>query len=164
MGKLIVAFLLLVALPVSAGEVMLSWKNPTKSEVCTDAGAADIDGIRIWQLVTEVDENDPTEYVIDRLLPGEYVYAASAFNTSGTESRMTGTVTKTVSDFVAEAGSTVYQVVSIENGFWLLPVGTIETEVACNTDQSVNGRYAVPLSAVNLTGTTDPVVVVADCV
>ena len=164
MGKLIVFFLtLFLATMAFAGDVTLNWTNPTKGETCTDAGAITLTGVRIWQLVAQIDNPSQTSYVVNALKPGEYLFAATALDDQDNESRISGRASKTVDSFVAKVGAQVYQSVSIKGGYWLLPVGTIKTETACDITQSVNGKYAVPLSAVDFTGTTEPLVVLADC-
>jgi len=163
MVRWIVVLSLLVAMPAVAGDITLSWNNPDRQVFYVDAGELnDLEGTRIWQLVGEVEEG-VTEFVVEDLKPGDYTFAASAFNSGGEESRLSGVASKTVDTFTAKVGATVYQVVSIKNGFWLLPVGAVAEEVECDIDQSVKGRYAVPIESVNFTGTTDPLVVVADC-
>jgi hypothetical protein len=147
-----------------AGDVSLSWTNPTGSEECTAAGPVTLQGTQIWQLVAQINDPTATSYVIDGLMPGEYTFAATAVDESGQQSRLSGQAQKTVASFSALAGSTAYQAVSISGGFWLLPVGTLNEDTECNVDQSVNGKYVVPVSAVTMTNpTSQPLVVLADC-
>jgi hypothetical protein len=149
---------------VRAEDTTLTWTNPTGGEECVAAGPITLAKTQIWQLIGETDSPDATSYVIEGLMPGVYTYAATAVDDTGRVSRLSGTTEKTIVSYSAPAGSTAYQVVSISGGFWLLPVGTLNDDTECNVDQSVNGKYAVPLTAVTMTNpTSQPLVVVADC-
>jgi len=163
MARLFVLLIVLLSLSAHAGEVLLSWTNPTNGETCVDTSPITLNGVRIWQLVAEVNAPANDEYTLENLLPGDYMFAATAIDEADNESRISGRAAKTVDSFVAMTGATVYQVVSITDGYWLLPVGTVVTDTACDVSQSVNGRYAIQRSDVNFTGTTNPLVVVADC-
>ena len=149
-----------------ADDVTLSWNNPTGQEQCTDVGPlTDLAGTRIWELVAEIDDPATTTVTLNGKLPGDYQYVATSYTTDGQESRVSGKTGKTVTTFSAAAGSVVYQVVTISNGFWLLPIGTASGDVECITSQSVNGKYAIPTSSVSWSpgATARPVIVVADC-
>lgn len=157
---------LLTAELVKAEDIQLSWTNPTGQEQCTSAGElTDLAGTRIWQLVAEVDDPLATSFVLPAMPPGSYQYVATSYTTSGSESRVSGKTMKTVESFTAAAGNTVYQVVTITNGFWLLPIGTVTSEVVCIVEQTVNGKYAIPNTAVSWSpgSTARPVLVVTDC-
>lgn len=166
LALLVVAYLLGAEL-VRAEDVSLSWTNPTGEESCTAAGPlTDLAGTRIWQLVAEIDDPTAESVVLPAMLPGSYQFVATSYTESGSESRVSGTASKTVATFTAVAGSPVYQVVTIKNGFWLLPIGTVSGDTACIVGQTVNGKYAIPNTAVNWSAgaTARPVLVVADCV
>lgn len=149
-----------------AEDISLSWTNPTGQETCTNAGElTTLAGTRIWQLVAEINDPTATSFVLPAMPPGEYQYVATSFTTDGEESRVSGKTTKTVASFVAAAGAPVYQVVTINNAFWLVPIGTVAAETACITEQTVNGKYAIPNTAVSWSpgSTARPVLVVTDC-
>ena len=149
-----------------ADNIDLSWTNPTGTEVCTDDGPLDNwAGTRIWQLVTEINDPNVTNYQITGALPGEYLYVSTAFDTDDEESRLSGSASKTVTSFMASTGATVYQAVSISNAWWLLPVGTMSSDTECIVGTSANDKYAVPTSAVSWSpGTTvRPLLVFSDC-
>ena len=57
----------------------------------------------------------------------------------------------------------VYNVVKKDNGFVLIYVGTVPLNTPCDSNQTVNGKYVVPVSAVTWAGTVKPVVVVGTC-
>ena len=97
-------------------------------------------------------------------LPGDYQYVATSYTTDGEESRVSGKAEKTVTQFTAATGTVVYQPVSITNGFWLLPVGTVSADVECIINQNVNGKYAVPTTSVSWSpGVVPKPLVVSDC-
>ena len=150
---------------VRADDVTLTWTNPTGQEQCTDAGPlTTLAGTRIWELVAEIDDPAATTVTLNGKLPGEYQYVATSYTTDGEESRVSGKTTKTVTEFIAVVGATVYQPVSIRNGFWLLPVGTVSADTACIVEQTVNGKYAIPNSAVSWSsGVIPKPLVVTDC-
>jgi hypothetical protein len=155
---------------VYAGEVTLSWTNPVEQEQCTNAGPLpDLKGTRIYELVAETTDPALTAVTLTGKLPGEYTYVATAYvldeEGNPVESRTTTNTVKTITEFKALAGATVYQVVTISNGFWLLPVGTVPVDTACNVNSVVNGKYGVPVDAIEWSPGTSarPIVVVADC-
>jgi len=148
-----------------ADDVILDWTNPTGQEQCTDAGPlTTLAGTRIWQLVAEIDDPATTTVTLNGKLPGDYQYVATSYTTDGEESRVSGKAEKTVTTFTAAMGAMVYQPVSIANGFWLLPVGTVSADVECIVNQNVNGKYAVPTTSVSWSsGVIPKPLVVADC-
>lgn len=150
---------------VRAEDITLSWTNPTGTESCTNAGPlTTLAGTRIWQLVAEINDPAATTATLNAKLPGDYQYVATSYTTDGEESRVSGKTTKTVASFIAVAGAVAYQPVSINNGFWLLPVGTVRADVQCITTQTVNGKYAVPSDSVSWSpGVVPRPLVVADC-
>lgn len=150
---------------VRADEITLRWENPANSEVCTQGDPITLTGVRIWQLIEQIDDPAQTSYVIQNQLPGDYMFAATAIDDTDTESRISGRASKIVTSFIAPAGATVYMTVTISGGYWLLPVGTVTADVACDTTQTVNGKYAIPLTSVTWSpGTTaEPLTVLSDC-
>lgn len=144
-----------------AEDVTLSWTEPTGAETCAPATSTlPVLGYRIYQQIADTPD---TSLVIAGLLPGDYIYTASAYNADG-ESRLTNTVSKTSTSFQALAGATVYQVVTITNAFWLLPVGTVTADIDCIISESVKGKYAIPFTGVTWSpGVVEKPMVVADC-
>lgn len=57
----------------------------------------------------------------------------------------------------------VYYVIQRNNRFTLLPVGTIALDTACISTEYVNGYHAVDRDLVEWSGSTQPLVVVAQC-
>lgn len=148
---------------VYADDVTLTWTNPTGQETCSDAGPLpDLAGTRIWQLVAEINDPLVETYTIPGQLPGEYTYVSTSFTDGGEQSRISGSATKTVTDFTVTEG-TVKTVVRTNDRFLLLPVGTVPLGTSCDVNNSVNGHYAVPRDQVTWSGNVQPQVVVAEC-
>jgi hypothetical protein len=76
----------------------------------------------------------------------------------------TGEVSPTDSSFVT-VETTVYNLVKRENGFVMVPVGTVALGTACDITQTVNSYFVVPYVAGQIAwfGTVKPVVVVGSC-
>lgn len=156
---------LLWAVAALADDVTLTWEEPTGSETCTaSTDPPNPAKYRIYQLVAEVPA-PTTEYTFTSMLPGEYSYVASTVSTEDVEGRTSPVATKTVTTFKALAGSSVYQPVSIDSGFWMIPMGTVTADVDCDITQRVNEFYRVPVDAVTWLDGVDaqPVLVVASC-
>ena len=158
---ILIAGMLLVS-QARAENITLTWAESSGSESCTPADpGGPVVGYRIYQMIADV--GNVTSHVLTGLVPGDYVYTASAYNDDA-ESRLTLPVTRTATTFMALAGSTVYEVVTIENAFWLLPVGNVTENVECVLEQSVNGKHAIPVDGVTWSAGVQPkLMVVADC-
>jgi len=160
-----VLFIIWLAGPSFAEDVTLTWEEPTASETCTaSTDPPDAAKYRIYQLVAEVPA-PATEYTFTSMLPGEYSYVASTVNSEDVEGRSSPVATKSVTSFQALAGSPVYQPVSIDTGFWMIPMGTVTADVDCDITQRVNEFYRIPIDAVTWSAGVDaePVLVVASC-
>jgi hypothetical protein len=156
----------LLGLLIFAETITLSWTNPTETITYTPAGPyTNPAGTRIWMLVADVNDPDATSFTLSSQPPGEYIFVATSYDDEGHESQVSGKATKTVSSFKALANSTVYQVVTIKNGFWTLPIGTLSADTECIVDHMVNGKYAVPQDNVVWAegSSARPPLVVADC-
>lgn len=88
---------------VSMGTATLTWQPPTENEDGTPING-ELAGFKIYWGTTpgnypnSVTLNNPglTSYMVENLAPGTYEFVATAFNTSGMESRFSNTATKTV--------------------------------------------------------------------
>ncbi len=147
---------------VSAEEVTKTWTDPTHNEDGTPIDQGE--NIRLWKLIDEVPFG--VETYTSEELPGTYTYAATATATNGAESKFSEDADRVVTLLSAEVGAQVFQVVSISNGFWLIPIGTLAVQGDCSPSQSVNGYHVVLNASVNWApgSTARPVTVVADCV
>jgi len=86
-----------------SGSVQLSWQPPTEN--ADGSTLTDLSGYNIYVGTTsntydymEIQLDNPglTAYVVDNLDPGTYYFAATAFNSSGVESALSGEVVRTV--------------------------------------------------------------------
>lgn len=160
---LIVA-VLFFAMQARAGDASLSWTNPTEQESCTGAGPLpDLAGTRIYRLVTDIPDPTATSWVDIGLKPGTYEYVATSYDADGTNSRLSGAATKEITTFVAAAGALAYGISQSNDRIVLQPVGTVTAEIACNLDESVNGKHRIPISSVTYAGSLRPATVFAEC-
>lgn len=103
--------------------------------------------------------------------PGTTVcFRAYARNAENTESAPSNVAAKVFApaqpappSLLSVADTTVYTVVKSTDRFVMLPVGTAPAGTACDTSQSVNGKYVIPRDTVTWSGNVKPLVVVADC-
>ena len=156
----------LLGLLIFAEAITLSWTNPTETVSYVPAGPyTNPAGTRVWVLVADIADPDATSFVLPAQPPGEYFFVATSYDTDGHESQVSGKASKTVTSFKAFANSTVYQVVTIKDGFWTLPIGTLSADTDCIVEHTVNGKYAVPQDNVVWAqgSTARPPLVVADC-
>lgn len=187
-GKLMMAvimvimfFLILMVSNAYAGEANLTWVAPTQNtdgSAIPATGPGSLAGFKIYyKLSTATTETVVTvanpalrTYTITPLGNGTWNFQMTAYNTSGAESDRSGTASKTIVEtplpptpvFVTSA-TTVFNLVKKTNGFVLVAVGTVPLNTPCDRTQTVNGYYAVPISAVTWSGTVKPIVVVAQC-
>ena len=162
--------LLLAATAAIAGETSLSWTTPTQNEECVNAGPiTDFVGIDVWQRVARIDDPTATGFVVSGMEPGSYTYTVSSFTGSGIESRLSGSVTKEVTEFVV-TNIVVKIVLQTPGKILLLGVGTVPLGTACDITTEANDHFAVPLDDVVWSdparndGTAPlPILVVAQC-
>lgn len=165
----------------TAGEATITCTKPTKNTDGTTL--TDLGGLRyLWgpsfeelNSGTYVDGATlPCEYKVTGLTSGTWYFAVIAYKTNGMESALSNVVSKVVSDTLPEPApplppSTVviklevYQVISTTDRFQFLPVGTVPGNTQCIGTQTINGYFAVPVSAVTWYGNVRPKVVVAQC-
>jgi hypothetical protein len=172
--------------PSFAGTATLTWTPPTEN-VCvapcvppspyTNYGGFKVYyGLRGSTLFTVIDLPDTTNklntYVVNNLGAGTWDFYVTAYNSSKIESEKAGPASKVIMDnstpvppgmTFSTTATAVYNLVKKTNGFVLVYVGTIPLNTPCDITQSVNGYYAVPVSAVSWSGTVKPIVVVAQC-
>lgn len=157
---------LFIAIPADAEDITLSWVNPTETFTMTTAGAyTNAAGTKIYMEVASLEDPEATGYVLPGMKPGTYNFVAVSYDTEGVASPVSNEAEKVVTSFKATAGTQVHQVVTIKDGFWLLPIGTVEADTECIVDQEINGMHAVPVEAVTWSpgSTARPPMVVAVC-
>jgi hypothetical protein len=162
-----------------AGTATLSWKAPTTN--ADGSSLTDLAGFKIYYAVdggpvTVQPVASPTavQYTFPTLGPGLWAFDMTAYNSKGTESVHTASVTKAIAappppppsaPVALQVGATtVYTLVKKRDGFLLLPVGSAPAGTICIATESVNGYYVVPRAAVDQwSGSVKPEVVVAPC-
>lgn len=167
-----------IAFPVQADDVILSWTNPTGTEVTSPGPAyTNPGGTRIWQMVADIpDPGQAIEsHVLSAVKPGTYDYVATTYDDQGVESRLSGKTTKTVTAWVVT--DTRARIVAKTNSSVILSVvGTVPLGTACDVFLEITGPvygddgitieprafYAVDPDLVTFTGVRD-VLVVAEC-
>lgn len=183
MFKRIAAFVILSLLSFTAfaGEATLTWVPPTKNTDGTDY--TNYGGFKIYYQLRDATTgfevvdlpdttNTMTTYIVTGLVVGTWDFQMTAYNNAGMESAKTNTVSKVIladtdplppgMSFVS-IETYVYNLVKKDNGFVLVPVGTIPLNTPCDISQSVNNKFVVPVSAVTWLGTVKPIVVVTSC-
>jgi hypothetical protein len=156
----------LLAILIFAEAVTLTWTNPDRTFTLADAGPyTNPAGTKIYLKVAETTDPNVTSIEVPNMKPGTYEFVAVSVDDQGVSSPTSNFATKEVTSFKALAGSTVYQIVTIKDGLWALPIGTLSVDTECIADQSVNGKYAVPQTNVQWAAgsTARPPLVVADC-
>jgi hypothetical protein len=168
-----VAALLILSSTALAGEADLSWNAPVLNE--DGSALTDLAGYKVYWGPTSgiypssVDVADVTAHTVADLTEGGWFFAVTAYDTAGNESGESNEVSKIISiapmppSLLTVTNLTAFTIVKQENRFILLAVGSVPSGTSCDSSQSVNGHYAVPISAVTWSGTVRPVVVVADC-
>lgn len=166
----------------SCGGAALSWipstTNTDGSAYSNAAGFRIVYGTSATTLTQTIQIANPgvSSYCVTGLAANTWYFGVRAYNTAGGESATSNVVSKVITNApvpvvptapaaltVAQGQLIVYQVLGTDAGFQLLPVGTVAPGTACITTQQVNGRYAVPTSAVTWYGSVKPKVVVAQC-
>lgn len=170
----------LLSFSAFAGEARLTWTPPTQrvdGTPYTNYGGFKIYyGLEGQPLDTVIDIPDTTHsittYTIENLADGTWNFSMTAYDATGLESAKTNPVSKTIvnaspplppSPTFVTTETTVFNVVKRDDGFVLVAVGTVPLNTPCDINQTVNGKYAVPVSTVTWLGTVKPIVVVATC-
>lgn len=163
-----------------SGEATLTWVPPTQNVDGTPY--TNFGGFKIYYnqrdatsgYVVDIPDNTNTQttYIVTGLIVGTWDFQMTAYNNAGGESDKTNIVSKVIladsdplppgTSFVS-IENYVYNLVKKDNGFVLVPVGTIPLNTPCDISQSVNNKFVVPVSAVTWLGTVKPIVVVTSC-
>lgn len=146
----------------SAGEATITWTAPT-----TNCNGTSLTNLKHYELIYGQNRLilplTPLSKTIFGLPPGTHWFSLAAVNTNDVRSEFV-TASKTVlpAEFKTTS-TTVYTFVKAEGRILVLPTAhTVPLGVACDYTQSVNGKYVIPVSAINVVGAR-PVTVVGDC-
>ena len=166
--KRAIAFLLgfglaLLAGPVLAGDVTLSWTNPDRTFTMTDAGPYENPaGTKIYLEVADTSDPSAESIVLPAMKPGTYNFVAVSYDDQGVASPVSNPATKEVTEFVT-TDTTVYYPIPQPNGVLMLEIGSVPLGTPCNPDLPVQQYYAVDRALVTWVGTAEPFLVVAQC-
>jgi len=147
----------------NAGTADLSWQKPTQN--CDGSSLTNLTGYEVLYGTKRVVGIPPAAltYGIVGLPPGEWWFSIAALTPTARSEFVTVSKTVAPEDFKT-IGTTLYTFVKSEGKILVLPIAsTIPVGTVCDATQSVNGKYAVPRSAVLWTGSVKPLVVLADC-
>lgn len=184
MGKAKLARLvgvILLCSPALVHSFEVCWQNPSENvdgSPLTDLAHVDV----YWGTVQgtypnslQYDTTTPGAQnictTVDPGAPGDYYVVATATNTQDEESAHSNTVLKNepnttpLPPIILATPQAVYTVIKQPDRFVLLPIGTVPAGTACDPNNSVNGRGAVPNAEVIWTNPDGPrpIVVVAEC-
>lgn len=183
-ASLAVFALCLSAKPTWAGDAALTWTLATANtdgSAIPASGPTSLASTRVeWGTCSgsnfgtasgqQIVATPAVTYTVTNLSAGTYCFRAYSRTVAGLESAPTNAVTKTILQAppnppgnLAVADLVVYQFIGTDDAVALLPVGTVPAGTACDPQQSVNGRYAVPRAAVTWYGNVKPRVVFAQC-
>lgn len=167
---LLAIFFLATTKVVRAEDITLTWTNPDRVMSLVDAGVYNNPaGTKIYMEVADVSDPAATTVMLPKMEPGTYNFVAVSYDTDGHTSPVSTSSTKVVATFTAVAGAQVFQAVSIDTGFWMIPMGTLNANTECDVATKVSSAglmyYRVPVDNVDwLPNTTArPVLVVAEC-
>lgn len=164
-----------------AGTATLDWTPPTTNTDGTaipTTGPASLAGYKVYYgtsatALTQTLSVTAPPVTVQSLTPATWYFAVTAYNVAGAESDKSAIASKVILEppppvpnppgGLVVTASTAYTLVKGKDRFVLLPVGTVPANTPCNPDQTVNGYYVVPKSAVTWSGTVRPDVVVAKC-
>lgn len=161
---ILAAGVLAVSLSVkcAAGNLPVTWQAPTKN--CDGTPLTNLAGYRLrWGVGLVELPASALNHTVTDLPPGNWWVSIAAFTTTGQESQFVSAAKTIAPAGFTSVGGTVFTVVKRTDRFVLVAVGTVAPGVQCLADQQVNGHYAVPRSAVALTGTVRPDIVVTLC-
>ena len=188
--KTIIFLSILITSSVVAKDIIISWTNATLN---TDGTLIPIDitdpsslefTVVFWGLCLPGDfpdqpfseqtvsttvpvQKDSIVIIIEE--PGRYCFVASHINKKGLMSDLSNPTVSVVANTPAPPANLIVQdmivfyVIQQPGTFILLPIGTVPVGTVCDSTQSVNGFFAVPVDQVTWTGTVRPLVVVAQC-
>lgn len=188
--KIIIFLLVLISSPVAAEDIVMSWINATQNvdgtPIPTDLTdpSSLASTVIMWGscLIGDIpdlpilEQTVPTTVpglaestVINIVTPGRYCFMAFHINKKGLLSDLSTPTIRIVANTPAPPNNLIVQdmvvfyVIQQPGTFILLPIGTVPAGTVCDSTQSVNGFFSVPVDEVTWTGTVRPLVVVAQC-
>lgn len=166
-------------LPAAHGaDVSLTWTAPTQN---TDGSAlTNLQSYKVYRAATQAGlATAPVLATVPAPASGyhdltagvgTWYYSVTARSAAGVESIQSNSVSVTIVPPAPNppgnlnATRVAYTILKQPDRLVMIPVGTVAANTPCDTSQPVGtGYYVVPNAAVTWTGTTRPVVVVAQC-
>jgi hypothetical protein len=145
------------------GDLDATWTAPTKN--CDGTALTNLAGYRVrWGKALDELPMTQLSYRATGLTPGFWWFSIAAYNTQGVESQfVSGGKTVKPEEFVTTT-TKVYTFAKAEGNILVLPtLHTVPLGTQCDANQSVNGKYIIPRSAVTWSGSARPVAVLGDC-
>lgn len=180
MKKYIALLMGLLSTTATAGTATLTWEPPTTR---TDGTSyTNYGGYKIYygltgqsQAVIDLPDSNNVlrTYTVENLNSGTWNFQMTAYDSDNAESDKSGIASKVIPSstplppdptFVT-VETIVYNLVKRENGFVMVPIGTVALGTPCDRTQSVNNYFVVPYVTGQVTwlGTVKPVVVIGSC-
>lgn len=154
--------LLGVAMVARAGTAELTWEIPRTYCDGTPMATPDDYTFTYGQKKETLSPGTLVNHTVSGLTPGFWWFSLAA-NVGEDQSQFVTVEKEVLPEDFKTISTTVYTFVKAEDRIIILPVGTVALGTQCDFGLSVNGKYVVPRSAVTWSGSTRPVVVVADC-
>ena len=144
-------------------DVEMTWVAPTKN--CDGTPLTDLTGYKLRWGTAQHDIASPTatSYTIPNLRPGTWWVSIAAYNSKGVESQFVSGWQTVPPEALKTVAATVYTVVKAQDRFVFLPVGSVPVGTQCDVTQPVGKYHVIQRGGVTWSGSTRPVVVVADC-
>lgn len=160
---LLFSLLAMFATRAYAGELPVTWVAPTKN--CDGTPLTNLAGYKLrWgQTIETIADPAATSRTITALAPGNWWVSIAAYNAAGEESQFVSASKVVTAAEFRTISADVFTIVKRTDRLVLLKVGTAPIGTQCIADQTVNGHYAVPRSAVTWSGLVRPDIVVAQC-
>jgi hypothetical protein len=161
LAAVVVGYFVLLAAKAFAGQATLTWVPPTQN--CDGTPLTNLTGYALLYGQGKAQlPLSPQSYVVKGLTPGEWWFTIAAVTPTAQSQFISVSKTIVPGEFAAVGGPAL-TLVKKQDGFLLLPVGTVPAGTVCMADQTINGYYVVPRAAVTWSGTVKPDVVVAQC-
>lgn len=146
----------------NAGEATLTWTAPTMR--CNGTPLTDLSGYSLtYGQKREALGVAPLSKTITGLTPGTWWFSLAAVTPTDRSEFVTVEKVIPPEQFVTKT-DIVYTFVRSEGNILVLPtLHKVAIGTQCNADQSVNGKYVIPRSAVTWSGSARLVAVLGDC-
>jgi len=144
------------------GEANLTWTAPTQN--CNGTPLTGLTGYSLtYGQKREALGVAPLSKTVTGLTPGTWWFSLAAVTPTARSEFVTVEKVVPPEEFVTKT-TTVYTFVKAEGNILVLPtLHTVPLGTVCDANQTVNGKYIIPRSAVTWSGSARPVAVLGDC-